>query len=448
MNNIADTHHLVEKRNVAVIGSGYVGLTLSACLALLGHSVECTDRATNRIAELVSGQVPIVEEGLSESIGKMLLAGRLRFGTGNVEAAKRAEFIFLCLPTPNDADGQADLSFVRAVAAEISPILQAGATVITKSTVPVGTGNMLERVIGRSDVHVVANPEFLAEGTALRDCLYPDRIVIGARSDTIARNVADLYGSSPRRDLIITDIVSAEMIKYASNAYLATRLTFVNTVAEICEAAGADIHSVMAGMGSDHRIGAAFLRPGPGWGGSCLPKDTRALVETAERFGADVTLIKSVIAANVHHKRRIIGKIAVALNGEIRGRRIALWGLTFKAGTDDLRDSPALALAEALSELGALVQAYDPTVMPGALDGIDIRSSAFSAVSSADALVIATEWPEFASADLAEVATVMKGRVLIDARNLLDPAAAASNGFSYVSVGRATSGRQSIHVAI
>jgi len=257
--NMLDVQRAVSSRSITVIGSGYVGLTLSASLALLGHDVECTDRSADRVAELADGRVPIVEEGFTELTGKMVGIGRLRFRTGNATAVARAEFVFPCLPTPGDADGRVDLSFVQASAMEIGQVLRPGATLITKSTVPVGTGEMLERAISCSDVHVVSNPEFLAEGTALRDCLYPDQIVIGARSDDIARNIADLYGPIAHSRLILTDLASAELIKYTSNAYLATRLTFVNLMAEICEAVGADIRSVMAGMGSGHRIGTAFL---------------------------------------------------------------------------------------------------------------------------------------------------------------------------------------------
>ncbi len=445
--DVLDVQRATSSRNVAVIGSGYVGLTLSASLALLGHDVECTDRSAGRIAELAEGRVPIVEERLTELVGRMLVAGRLRFGTSNALAAGRADFVFLCLPTPSDANGRADLSFVQAVTMEIGPVLRSGATVITKSTVPMGTCEMLKQAIGRNDVEVVSNPEFLAEGTALRDCLYPDRIVIGARSDAIARTVADLYGPAADSRLILTDLASAELIKYASNAYLATRLTFVNSIAEICDAAGADIRSVMAGMGSDRRIGAAFLRPGPGWGGSCLPKDTQALVDTAELLGCDLALIKATIAENAHHSRRVAEKVVAALDGEVSGRRIAMWGLAFKAGTNDLRDSPALAIARILGDLGALIQAYDPTVPAGALRGIEVHSSALSAAHDADALIISTEWPEFAAADLTALATTMSGRVIVDARNLLEPAAAVSVGFAYSGIGTSSFGKKTTEVA-
>jgi UDPglucose 6-dehydrogenase len=430
-----DMPSLVRSREIAVVGSGYVGLTLSASLALLGHEVECTDNSPERVAELAEGRVPIIEEGLTEVVEQMLAAGRLRFGIDNALAAARAEFVFLCLPTPKGVDGQADLSFVRAVAKEIGPRLRPGTTVITKSTVPVGTGEMVESALARHDVHVASNPEFLAEGSALRDCLYPDRIVVGARSDDVARNVADLYGPSGQSRVIRTDVASAELIKYASNAYLAVRLTFVNSMAEICEATGADIRSVVAGMGSDHRIGDAFLRPGPGWGGSCFPKDTQALADTAERLGCDLRLVETAIAMNAHHTLRVADKVIAALDGNVSGRRIALWGLTFKARTGDLRDSPALEIAQRLVGLGASVHAYDPAVPAGTLQEMEVHSSSFSACKDADALVIGTEWPEFASVDLAALAAVMGGRVIVDARNVLDPVAAADEGFIYAGIG-------------
>jgi UDPglucose 6-dehydrogenase len=433
-------------RNVAVIGSGYVGLTLSASLALLGHKVECTDRSLQRIAQLAAGRVPVIEDGLTELIEEMVAAERLRFGTDNRLAAAKAEFVFLCLPTPNGADGSADLSFVQAVAAEIGPHLRPGATVITKSTVPVGTGETVARALARSDVDVASNPEFLAEGSAINDCLFPDRIVIGASSDTIARKVADLYGPFGHSRSIFTDVASAELIKYASNAYLATRLTFVNSIAELCEAAGADIRSVMAGMGADHRIGSAFLRPGPGWGGSCFPKDTQALLNTAEKFGCDLALIKAVITGNARHTKRVVDKVVTAVGG-VPGKRIALLGLTFKAGTDDLRNSPALEIAERLVALGASVQAYDPTMPAGTHYGIEVHSSSFSACREADALVIGTEWPEFAFIDPSVLGAAMSGRVIVDARNMLDSVAVTSAGFRYVGIGIPSSEKRAEEVA-
>jgi UDPglucose 6-dehydrogenase len=431
---VSDLDCSARSREVAVVGSGYVGLTLSACLALLGHVVKCTDKSLDRIEQLTAGHVPIVEEGLAELAGEMVAAGRLRFGADNVMASAEADFIFLCLPTPADADGSADLSFVRAVATEIGPHLRHGATVITKSTVPLGTSAVVTKALGRSDVHVVSNPEFLAEGSAVKDCLFPDRIVIGASSEIVAKDVADLYGAFGKSRIVLTDVTSAELIKYASNAYLATRLTFVNSIAELCEAVGADVRSVMAGMGSDHRIGDAFLRPGPGWGGSCFPKDTQALVRIAEEVGCELALVKTAIATNAYHIQRVVDKVISAL-GELDGKRVALWGLTFKAGTNDLRNSPALEIGKRLVALGALVQAYDPTVAAGTLYGMEVHSSPLLAAQAAQALVVGTEWQEFASIELGTLYTVMGGRVIVDARNMFDSAAAVSEGFIYIGTG-------------
>jgi UDPglucose 6-dehydrogenase len=420
---------------IAVIGSGYVGLTLAACLAHFGHQVECTDRSEARVERLSAGEVPIVEDGLTDVVQETVRQGRLRFDTDNRRAVAESDFVFLCLPTPHGADGQADLSFVLDVAEEIGPHVRSGAVVITKSTVPVGTATLVASALGRRDVHVVSNPEFLAEGTAVQDCLHPDRIVVGADSEPVARRVADLYGPESAARSVLTDIASAELIKYASNAYLATRLTFVNAMAELCERVGADIGSVTAGMGLDHRIGGSFLQAGPGWGGSCFPKDTRALVHTADAFGCDLAVVKAAIASNADHTARIVDKVTDALDGVLRGRRIALWGLTFKAGTDDLRESPAMTIAQRLLDLGASVHAYDPTVEEGTFQGIEVHASPLSAATGASALLVATEWPEFAAVDLAELGAVMAGGAVMDARRMLDAAAVSDQGLVYHGLG-------------
>jgi UDPglucose 6-dehydrogenase len=425
----------LRNRDIAVIGSGYVGLTLSACLASAGHRVICTDRSIDRVLELSEGLVPIVETDLPDLVREGLESGRLRFRTDNIDAVGQSGFVFLCLPTPEGADGTADLSFVERVATEIGPHLLPGAKVITKSTVPVGTHLVVEEALGRSDVHVVSNPEFLAEGSAVEGCLKPDRIVVGARSVLVAEEVASLYGPELTDRWIITDLASSELIKYASNAYLATRLTFVNSMAEMCEAAGADIRAVVAGMGSDHRIGPAFLHPGPGWGGSCFPKDTQALVHSAHALGCDLELVSTAITLNARHTSRIVEKIERAVPGELATSRIGIWGLSFKAGTDDLRQSPALAIARALVTAGASVHAYDPTLAPGTLHGLEAHSSALAACRHADVLVIATEWPEFSEVNLSSVFALMANPAIVDARNLLDPVEAVRHGFSYEAVG-------------
>jgi len=439
-------HHKNESK-IAVIGSGYVGLTLAACMALLGHDVECTDASAERVAGLLAGNVPIVEEGLTELVNEMLASERLHFSHDNAAAVAAAEFVFLCLPTPEGADGHADLTAVRHVAAEIGPHLASGAVVINKSTVPVGTAETVRRLIGRDDVEVVSNPEFLAEGTALQDSLHPDRIVIGARAPEVAARVAALYGGPLRHKFVFADVASAELIKYASNAYLATRLTFVNSIATLCEAAGADIRSVVEGMGADRRIGSAFLRPGPGWGGSCFPKDTQALVRTAESLGLDLAIVRTAIESNHEHIKRIVDKVAAAAGGTLSSKVVAIWGLTFKAGTNDLRSSPALAIAQALRSRGASVRAFDPTVV-GSIDGIRVELSGPAACEGADALLIATEWPQFTEIDLAVVGQMMERRSIVDARNLIDAEQAYAAGFDYIGVGLGHLGRRPAEVGV
>ena len=425
----------VGARRIAVIGSGYVGLTLSACLARFGHRVTCTDKSAERLLRLASGDVPIVEDGLTQLVTEMLASARLDFRRDNVEATSSAEFVFLCLPTPEGADGAADLTHVLAVATEIGPHLPEGATVVTKSTVPVGTSALVEGALGRADVHVASNPEFLAEGSAVRDCLEPDRIVVGARRADVAEAVAALYGPGALARSLITDLRSAELVKYASNAYLATRLTFVNSIAQLCESLDADIRSVVAGMGSDRRIGPAFLRPGPGWGGSCFPKDTMALLRTAEAWGLDLALVRTAIAANEEHRLRVVARAVEALGGDAAGMRVAVWGLTFKAGTDDLRHSPALQIAETLAQLGAEVRAYDPTVPAGALGRIEVHPTPADACEGADLLLVGTEWPEFASLDFERLSVTFRQPMIFDARNLLDPVLVESAGFAYIGIG-------------
>jgi UDPglucose 6-dehydrogenase len=347
--------------------------------------------------------------------------------------------VFLCVPTPQSADGSADLSFVEAAAKEIASSLEAGAIVVNKSTVPVGSANMVEKVIGRSDVSVVSNPEFLREGTAVLDSLNPDRIVVGADDAPSAAKVGDLF-SSTRAPLIVTDATTSETIKYASNAFLATKLSFVNALAGLCEEVGADARDVLLGLGYDKRIGFEFLRPGPGWGGSCLPKDTRALLHIAGEAGYDFSLLAGAIASNDEQLSRVVGKVETACGGSADGATIAVWGLTFKANTDDRRDSPSLQIAHRLSDLGAIVQAFDPTVdadtdVPD-LHDLHLRSDPYEAVAGARVLVVLTEWDEFRWLDFSRVLTTMAEPRIVDARNLLDPAAVRRMGFEYSGIGR------------
>ncbi len=418
---------------MAVVGAGYVGLTTAACLAHLGHKVCCSDVQAERVARLCAGEVPIVEEGLTELVGDGLASGQLSFSTDNPSAVRDAGFTFLCVPTPQGDDGRADMSFIEAAAREVGPHLPFESVVINKSTVPVGSTKVVERALGRSDVAVVSNPEFLREGSAVHDFLHPDRIVIGADDESTAIKVSGLFlrTSAP---LVVTDPATAETIKYAANAFLATKVSFVNAVAALCEAVGADIRQVVLGMGSDHRIGSEFLRPGPGWGGSCFPKDTRALVRIAEDAGYDFSLLKGVIAVNEEQYARVVAKAARLAGGSLQGATVALWGLTFKARTDDLRSSPALEVASRLRAKGAKVQAYDPTVT-GPLDQLDVRTDPYAACEGASVLVVGTEWDELRWLDFDKVGALMANRAVLDARNLLEPATLRRAGFAYEGIG-------------
>lgn len=430
---------------VCVIGTGYVGLTAGACLASLGHHVVCADRDAVRVEQLQSGMVPIVEPGLTDLVTDTIAQGRLRFSTSNTAAVADADFVFLCLPTPQDDDGSADLSRVFDVVDEIAPHLRRGAVVVGKSTVPVGTARRVRHALGRGDVRVVSNPEFLAEGSAVRDFLEPDRIVIGSDDTAASRRVAGLYGGVAGR-MVITDSASAEAIKYAANGYLAVRLSFVNSMAKLCEVVGADVDAVMEGVGADHRIGNHFLRPGPGWGGSCFPKDTAALLRTSSSCGFDFALLRAATEYNVEHRGRMVAKVVSMLDELAPRPTVAMWGLTFKAGTDDLRDSPAMAIADELAALGITVRAYDPTVRRP-LPGVSVAASCLDACRDAQVLVIATEWPEFATADLVAAAQVMRDRNIVDLRNLLDPDVAIGHGFRYDAVGRGQLGLGALSVA-
>ncbi|HLN15151.1 MAG TPA: UDP-glucose/GDP-mannose dehydrogenase family protein [Acidimicrobiales bacterium] len=441
-------------RRVAVVGVGYVGLPTAATLARLGHTVVCGDRDAERIAGLQRGEVPILEAGLEELVQDGLQSGRLNFVVGAATAARSAEFVFLCVPTPERADGSADLSYVEAVAEEISPHLAPGVIVVNKSTVPVGSTTVVERVLGRSDVTVVSNPEFLREGTAVQDSLHPDRLVVGADDADAAAEVGELFGGTGA-PLIVTDATTAETIKYASNAFLATKLSFVNAIARLCEALGADVRDLLLGLGYDRRIGFDYLRPGPGWGGSCLPKDTAALLHIAESAGYDFQLLRGVINGNDEQVDSVVDKVVGLVGGSADGRTIGVWGLTFKANTDDRRSSPAVDVAQRLAGLGSVVQAYDPTVAPSAvrgsalayqpaaaegtpadLVGLTLCADAYEACRGAAALVVLTEWDEFRWVDFDKARDLMAQPIVIDARNLFDPAAMRRAGFTYRGVGR------------
>ncbi len=431
---------------LAVVGTGYVGLTTGACFAHLGHHVVCADIDEAKVARLEAGEIPIVEAGLAEIVREARAAGRLRFVVGAAAAAADADLVFLCVPTPQGEDGSADLSYIETAAAEIAPVLRPGAVVVNKSTVPVGSTKVVENVLRRTDVSVVSNPEFLREGTAVHDFLHPDRVVVGSADRVAAERVAALYDGI-RTEVLITDPASAETIKYAANGFLAMKISFVNAVAAMCEAVGADVADVVRGIGSDRRIGSAFLNPGPGWGGSCFPKDSRALVKIAEEHGYNFTMMRGVIDVNEEQRARMVDKVVRAVGGrstaDLAGRTIGVLGLTFKAGTDDLRESPSLAVIAELRADGALVQAYDPTVVEPldalrmtALEGITVCADPVATAAGADVLVVLTEWPEFASVDLGAIAAAMSGDAVVDARNLLDPAAVRAAGLRYDGVGR------------
>jgi UDPglucose 6-dehydrogenase len=423
--------------DISIIGAGYVGLTTGACFAHLGHDVTVADIVPERIDGLRRGEIPILEAGLEELVAEGLEAGNLRFVLGAQNACRDAEFHYLCVPTPQDADGSADLSYLVAAAEEIKDILPAGSIVVNKSTVPVGTTTIVENVIQREDVNVVSNPEFLREGTAVSDFLHPDRIVVGAVDQEAAIRVAGLY-ARVAAPVMVTDPVSSELIKYASNAFLAMKLTFVNEMANLCEKVGADIDDVTLGMGYDTRIGRSFLRPGPGWGGSCFPKDTAALVRIAESAGCELDFIEQAIALNSGHFQRTADKVAAAVPGGIENKTVGAWGLTFKAGTDDLRESPAIEVLKRLTAMGARIQAYDPAVHKAldSLPEVHVVDDPYTAADAADVLVVLTEWSEFKSLNFDKVGELMTSRTIVDARNLLDRSALKRRGFTHIGMGR------------
>jgi UDPglucose 6-dehydrogenase len=394
------------------------------------------------VARLEKGEIPILEVGLPGLVAEGLAIQRLRFVVGASDAVRGAEFVFLCVGTPQSDDGSADLSALEAVAREIAPLLQPDAVVVNKSTVPVGTTLLVARWLAESgvthDAGVASNPEFLREGTAVRDFLQPQRIVIGCDDATVAVRVSELYRGVPA-PIVVTDAASAEMIKQASNAYLATKISFINAIANVCEAVGADVRDVALGMGYDPRIGSDFLHPGPGFGGACLPKDTAALLHTAAQFDYDFSLLRGVLEVNERQREHMIDAIRAMAGGDLVGKRIAVLGLTFKANTDDLRDSPAMIITTDLVAGGAAVCAFDPVAgaaAAGEIPGLEIATDAYDACDGADVLAILTEWDQFRWLDYTRVVKAMAKPKVVDARNLLDPAAMRRLGFTYQGVGR------------
>ena len=439
MVNSSTTNSSTQHARIAVVGAGYVGVTTAVCLAHHGHTVVCGDCDLGKVERLSLGIPTFVEEGLGALLNQGLSSRRLQFVTSAAASVRDAEFVFICVSTPGHPDGSPDLSALEAVANEIGPHLAPGAVVVNKSTVPIGSTVLVERLLDRDDVTVVSNPEFLREGSAIHDCLYPTRIVVGGKDRTVAARVGELLGTD-HAPLIVTDAPTAEMIKYASNVFLAAKLSFANAVSDLCERVGADAHDVLRGMGYDPRIGSSFLHPGPGWGGSCLPKDTHAMIFMAKQAGFPFPLLEEILRSNDAHLDTVVTKIRHACEGVLAGSVIGAWGLTFKAGTDDLRQSPALAVLRLVAEEGARVKAFDPTTIGRTLTeyaDLEIHDDAYSACQGAEVLVVLTEWPEFRSVDMVKIFQAMAPNpTIVDSRNLLDPAEVQSIGFNYVGIGR------------
>ncbi|MFN7010339.1 MAG: UDP-glucose dehydrogenase family protein [Allorhizobium sp.] len=431
---------------IAIIGTGYVGLVSGVCLSDFGHDVTCIDKAVDKIAQLNRGEVPIFEPGLSELIQKNVAAGRLHFTTEIEAPVAAADVVFLAVGTPSrKSDGHADLTYVFAAAREVAAAVRGFTVIVTKSTVPVGTGDQLERIIREAnpdaDVAVVSNPEFLREGAAIDDFMAPDRVVVGMNDDRARTIMADVYGALDpvRHPVLFTSRRTAELTKYAANAFLALKLAYVNEIADLCEQVGANVQDVSRGMGLDSRIGLKFLNAGPGYGGSCFPKDTLALVKTAQDHNAPIRLIETIVGINETRKRAMARKVERALGGELRGKTIGILGLTFKPDTDDIRESPALSIVQALLDKGAILKAFDPEGMPAArqaMPELSYEQDVDAVAEGADALVIITEWKQFRSLDLPRLKARMKQPVLIDLRNIYTPADVRGHGFVYESVGR------------
>jgi UDPglucose 6-dehydrogenase len=433
--------------NIAMIGSGYVGLVSGACFADFGHTVICVDKDQSKIEALKAGRMPIYEPGLDQLVANNVREGRLTFTTDLKSAVKAAEAVFIAVGTPSRrGDGHADLSYVYAAAREIGEALSAYAVIVTKSTVPVGTADEVERIIAEArppaGFAVVSNPEFLREGAAIGDFKRPDRIVIGTEDPRAREVMSEVYRPLylNQGPVMFTARRTSELIKYAANAFLATKITFINEMADLCEAVGANVQDVARGIGLDNRIGSKFLHAGPGYGGSCFPKDTLALIKTAQDHGTPQRIVETVAAVNDQRKRAMARKIISACGGNVRGKTIALLGLTFKPNTDDIRDAPAQAIVTALQDAGARVRAFDPQGMPHFREQfptVDYTADAYSCVTGASALAIVTEWEAFRALDLKRVKAAMADPILVDLRNIYRPEEVARAGFAYSSIGRA-----------
>jgi UDPglucose 6-dehydrogenase len=434
---------------ISVVGTGYVGLVVGACLAETGNTVWCADVDQKKIDGLKQNVIPIYEPGLDALVERNQKAGRLNFTTDVSDSIRRSDVVFIAVGTPPDEDGSADLRHVLAVAETIGQSMKREMVIVTKSTVPVGTAAKVADCVGRSaqyPFHMCSNPEFLKEGAAVDDFMYPDRVVLGVDSDHARSVMAELYAPFVRtgKPIIFMDIASAEMTKYAANAMLATRISFMNEVANLCERVGANVDLVRKGIGSDSRIGPAFLFPGPGYGGSCFPKDVKALVRTARDNGACLRVLEAVETVNDDQKHRLFQKLQQALGSEIRGSRIAVWGLAFKPNTDDMREAPAIALIEDLLNAGAEVAAHDPVAMPEAKrrigDRVTFADTNYDALEGADALTIVTDWNEYRHPDFGRIKGTLRHPIIVDGRNLYATAKMAELGFKYYSIGRAGGG--------
>lgn len=432
---------------VAMIGTGYVGLVSGACFADFGHVVTCVDKDPSKIERLEKGEIPIFEPGLDDLVASNVKGGRLSFALDGAEAIRSADAVFIAVGTPSRrGDGHADLSYVHAAAEEIAGLIEGFTVVVTKSTVPVGTGDEIERIIREkrpdAEFAVVSNPEFLREGAAIEDFKRPDRVVVGTDDERAKEVMRELYRPLNLNEtpILFTGRRTSELIKYAANAFLAMKITFINEMADLCEAVGADVQQVARGIGLDNRIGGKFLHAGPGYGGSCFPKDTLALVRTATDAGAPVRLIETTVQINDARKKAMAGRVSSALGGDLTGKTVALLGLTFKPNTDDMRDAPSLDVAPALIAAGATVQAFDPEGMHEAarlLDGVVFKDGPYDAVEGADVVVILTEWDQFRALDLDRVKLLLKQPVMVDLRNVYRPDDMRARGFRYASIGRA-----------
>jgi UDPglucose 6-dehydrogenase len=431
---------------VAMIGSGYVGLVSGACFADFGHVVTCVDKDASKIAALQRGEMPIFEPGLAELVADNVEAQRLAFTKDLPKAVSEADAVFIAVGTPSRrGDGHADLTYVYEAAREIAEALDGYTVLVTKSTVPVGTGDEVERIVRETrpdaEFALVSNPEFLREGAAIGDFKRPDRIVIGTEDSRARAVMTELYRPLFLNEppMVVTSRRTAELIKYAGNAFLATKITFINEIADLCEKVGANVQEVARGIGLDNRIGSKFLHAGPGYGGSCFPKDTLALIKTARDNAAAIRIVETVVAVNEERKRAMAHKVIAACGGQIRGKKVALLGLTFKPNTDDMREAPSLAIVSTLQEAGALIRAYDPEGMEQAravLHKVDYCPDAYSCVDGADALVIVTEWDAFRALDLDRIKRLLHEPLIVDLRNIYRPEEMQRRGFRYVSVGR------------